>query len=99
MAIDYTSRIPNNVDLSDNRRLQRALEDWQPKFLDWWQDMGPAGFQAREAYLRTATSVDAQGWAQFGYVKMPDYRWGIFLAEPEKEIGRATSRERVCQYM
>jgi benzoyl-CoA 2,3-dioxygenase component B len=28
-------------------------------------------------------SVDAQGWAQFGYVKMPDYRWGIFLAEPE----------------
>src|SRR3546814_16034052 len=85
MAIDYTSRIPNNVDLSDNRRLQRALEDWQPKFLDWWQDMGPAGFQAREAYLRTATSVDAQGWAQFGYVKMPDYRWGIFLAEPEKD--------------
>lgn len=85
MAIDYTSRIPNNVDLSDNRRLQRALEEWQPKFLDWWQDMGPAGFQAREAYLRTATSVDAQGWAQFGYVKMPDYRWGIFLAEPEKD--------------
>jgi len=84
MAIDYTSRIPNNVNLSDNRRLQRALEDWQPKFLDWWSDMGPAGFQAREAYLRTATSVDSQGWAQFGYVKMPDYRWGIFLAEPEQ---------------
>ncbi|WP_428246621.1 benzoyl-CoA 2,3-epoxidase subunit BoxB [Ferrovibrio sp.] len=83
MAIDYASRIPNNVNLSDNRRLQRALEDWQPKFLDWWQDMGPAGFQAREAYLRTAISVDAQGWANFGYVKMPDYRWGIFLAEPE----------------
>ncbi len=83
MAIDYASLIPNNVNLSDNRRLQRALEDWQPKFLDWWQDMGPAGFQAREAYLRTAISVDAQGWANFGYVKMPDYRWGIFLAEPE----------------
>ncbi|MFN4164742.1 MAG: benzoyl-CoA 2,3-epoxidase subunit BoxB [Ferrovibrio sp.] len=85
MAIDYNSRIPNNVNLSDNRRLQRALEEWQPKFLDWWQDMGPAGFQAREAYLRTAVSVDAEGWAQFGYVKMPDYRWGIFLAEPEAE--------------
>jgi benzoyl-CoA 2,3-dioxygenase component B len=85
MAIDYSSRIPNNVNLSDNRRLQRALEDWQPKFLDWWGDMGPAGFQAREAYLRTAISVDAQGWANFGYVKMPDYRWGIFLAEPEAE--------------
>ncbi|WP_374634233.1 benzoyl-CoA 2,3-epoxidase subunit BoxB [Ferrovibrio sp.] len=85
MGIDYISRIPNNVNLSDNRRLQRALEEWQPKFLDWWQDMGPTGFQAREAYLRTATSVDAQGWATFGYVKMPDYRWGIFLAEPEAE--------------
>jgi benzoyl-CoA 2,3-dioxygenase component B len=24
-------------------------------------------------------SVDPSGWAQFGYVKMPDYRWGIFL--------------------
>jgi benzoyl-CoA 2,3-dioxygenase component B len=85
MAIDYNSLIPNNVNLSDNRRLQRALEDWQPKFLDWWGDMGPAGFQAREAYLRTAISVDSQGWAHFDYVKMPDYRWGIFLAEPEAE--------------
>jgi len=82
-GIDYLSRIPNNVDLSENRRLQRALEDWQPKFLDWWGDMGPAGFQAREVYLRTATSVDAQGWAHFGYLRMPEYRWGIFLAEPE----------------
>ncbi|MBM4440291.1 MAG: benzoyl-CoA 2,3-epoxidase subunit BoxB [Candidatus Rokubacteria bacterium] len=83
--IDYISKIPNNVDLTSNRRLQRALEDWQPKFLAWWQDMGPEGFQARDVYLRTATSVDAQGWAKFGYVKMPDYRWGIFLAEPEPD--------------
>ena len=84
-GIDYISKIPNNIDLASNRRLQRALEDWHPKFLEWWRDMGPEGFQANESYLRTATSVDAQGWAQFGYVKMPDYRWGIFLAEPEPE--------------
>ena len=32
-----------------------------------------------DVYLRTAVSVDPQGWAQFGHVKMPDYRWGIFL--------------------
>ena len=82
-GIDYLERIPNNVDLAANRRLLRALEDWQPKFLDWWQDMGPVGFQANLVYLRTATSVDPQGWAQFGYVRMPEYRWGIFLAEPE----------------
>jgi benzoyl-CoA 2,3-epoxidase subunit B len=82
-GIDYLERIPNNVDLAGNRRLQRALEDWQPKFLEWWKDMGPEGFQARDVYLRTAVSVDAKGWAQFSYVRMPEYRWGIFLAEPE----------------
>jgi benzoyl-CoA 2,3-dioxygenase component B len=84
-GIDYTERIPNNVGLAENRRLQRALEDWQPKFLDWWMDMGPHGYQAKEVYLRTAVSVDAQGWAQFGYVRMPEYRWGIFLTEPETD--------------
>jgi len=85
MAIDYSELIPNNVNLADNRRLQRALEEWQPKFLDWWKEMGPEGYQEADVYLRTATSVDAQGWAQFGRVKMPDYRWGIFLAEQDRE--------------
>ncbi|MGO9454953.1 MAG: benzoyl-CoA 2,3-epoxidase subunit BoxB [Candidatus Binataceae bacterium] len=85
MSINYSERIPNNVNLSEDRRLQRALEDWQPKFLQWWTEMGPAGFQTSDAYLRTATSVDAKGWATFGYLKMPDYRWGIFLAEPEPD--------------
>jgi benzoyl-CoA 2,3-dioxygenase component B len=83
MAIDYQERIPNNVRLHEDRRLLRALEEWQPRFLQWWNDMGPEGFQARDVYLRTATSVDAQGWAHFDYVRMPEYRWGIFLAEPE----------------
>jgi benzoyl-CoA 2,3-epoxidase subunit B len=83
MAVDYKERIPNNVSLHENRRLQRALEEWQPRFLQWWADMGPDGFQARDVYLRTAVSVDAQGWAHFDYLRMPEYRWGIFLAEPD----------------
>jgi benzoyl-CoA 2,3-epoxidase subunit B len=82
-GIDYAERIPNNVNLAENRRLQRALEEWQPKFLEWWRDMGPTGFQGNEVYLRTAVGVDAQGWAHFDWVRMPEYRWGIFLAEPE----------------
>jgi benzoyl-CoA 2,3-dioxygenase component B len=88
MSINYSDRIPNNVNLSNDRRLQRALEDWRPEFLRWWSEMGPEGFQASDVYLRTATSVDAKGWATFGYVKMPDYRWGIFLAdrEPDRRI-------------
>ena len=87
-AVDYGDRIPNNVNLSQDRTLQRALEHWQPSFRAWWQDMGPEGTQGYDAYLRTATSVDPQGWAQFGYVKMPDYRWGIFLApgDPQRTI-------------
>ena len=85
MAINYQERIPNNVDLGSDRSLQRALEHWQPKFLDWWKDLGPEGFQSADVYLRTATSVDAAGWATFGKVKMPDYRWGIFLADQEQD--------------
>src|SRR5512134_1627039 len=84
-SMDYLERIPNNVDLKDNRRLLRALEEWQPRFLDWWNEMGPEGYQAREVYLRTAISVDPQGWAQFGHVRMPEYRWGIFLNPAEKD--------------
>ncbi|HWU25561.1 MAG TPA: benzoyl-CoA 2,3-epoxidase subunit BoxB [Rhizomicrobium sp.] len=86
MAIDYKSTIPNNVDLSTDRGLQRALEHWHPAFLDWWKELGPANYQAHEVYLRTATSVDAKGWATFGFLKMPEYRWGIFLAD--KQEGR-----------
>ena len=31
-GINYEDRIPNNVNLSSDRRLQRALEKWQPRF-------------------------------------------------------------------
>jgi benzoyl-CoA 2,3-dioxygenase component B len=79
-----SEKIPNNVDLASDRRLQRALEKWQPQFVDWWLEMGPAGFQAKDVYLRTAVSVESGGWAHFDYVKMPEYRWGIFL-EPRDE--------------
>jgi len=85
MAIDYAERIPNNVELSENRTLQRALEHWQPAFLSWWKEMGPTDFNATDVYLRTAISVDAKGWAHYDYVRMPEYRWGIFLAEPETD--------------
>ena len=82
-SIDYSERIPNNVDLASDRRLRRALEKWQPAFLDWWREMGPVDSVAREVYLRAAVSVDREGWANFGYTKMPDYRWGVFLADAE----------------
>src|SRR5437667_8722683 len=79
-GISYSDKIPNNVNLSDDKALQRALEHWLPNYLKWWREMGPEGSQELEVYLRTAISVDPSGWAHFDYVKMPDYRWGIFLA-------------------
>src|SRR5213595_1939237 len=82
--INYTEKIPNNVDLGRDRVLQRALEHWQPAYMGWWYDMGPNESHDYEVYLRTAISVEPDGWAQFGYVKMPDYRWGIFL-QPREE--------------
>ncbi|MCZ2439026.1 MAG: benzoyl-CoA 2,3-epoxidase subunit BoxB [Burkholderiales bacterium] len=87
-SIDYSQKIPNNVNLSEDRTLQRALEQWQPNYLSWWNETGPEGSTNFDVYLRTAVSVDPQGWAQFGYVKMPDYRWGIFLnpAEQDRKI-------------
>src|SRR5215475_8893448 len=89
MALDYRDRIPNNIGLGDNRALQRALEHWQPHFLDWWKEMGPAVFAGADVYLRTATTVDEKGWASYGMVRMPNYRWGIFLADPvpDRRIG------------
>lgn len=84
-GINYSEKIPNNVDLSSDRTLQRALESWQPNFIKWWDDVGPEGSTNHDVYLRTAVSVDPQGWAQFGYVKMRDYRWGIFLNPAEQD--------------
>jgi benzoyl-CoA 2,3-dioxygenase component B len=88
-TIDYTQRIPNNVNLDQDRTLQRALERWQPNYLSWWREMGPEGSHTHDVWLRTAVSVEASGWAHYDYVKMPEYRWGIFLrpAEMDRTIG------------
>jgi benzoyl-CoA 2,3-dioxygenase component B len=83
--VDYSESIPNNVNLADDRHVLKALENWHPGYLNWWNDMGPNGFQEALVYLRTAYSVDPRGWAKFDYVRMPEYRWGILLAAPEPD--------------
>src|SRR5215469_6320332 len=84
---DYSEKIPNNVGLHADRRLQRALESWQPNFLTWWREMGPT-LPTADVYLRTAIDVRGEGWAHFGHVPMEQYRWGIFLADrdPDRRI-------------
>jgi len=83
-AADYSEKIPNNVELHEDRRLQRALESWQPNFMHWWQSMGPT-LPTEDVYLRTAVNVGREGWAHFDHVAMREYRWGIFLAERNRE--------------
>jgi len=88
-AIDYQELIPNNVNLSEDKTLKRALEHWQPNYVEWWKDVGPVGSNEHDVYLRTAISVDPQGWATFGHTKMPDYRWGIFMNDriADRKVG------------
>ena len=52
--VDYDGLIPNNVALGQDVRVKRALEKWHPGYLNWWNDMGPEGFQESLVYLRTA---------------------------------------------
>jgi len=78
-SVDLNSKIPNNVGLQHDTKLRRALEKWLPNYLEWWNDMGPTDFADKPVYLRTAVSVENDGWAHYEHVKMPDYRWGIFL--------------------
>ncbi len=63
IEVDYDGLIPNNVGLSGDARVRRALETWHPGYIDWWRDMGPEGFQEALVYLRTAISVYPKGWA------------------------------------
>ncbi len=78
--VDYDSLIPNNVGLSSDRRVLKGLERWHPGFKQWWCSLIPEQFQKSLIYLRTAVSVNPKGWAQFKFVKMPEYRWGVLLA-------------------
>jgi len=48
VGIDYSQKIPNNVDLKSDKRLQRALEAWQPDYIEWWREAGPTDFNEND---------------------------------------------------
>ena len=50
-------------------------------------EMGPAGFQAHNVYLRTAISVEAGGWANYGHVKMA-ITAGVFRLRHRCRVGK-----------
>jgi benzoyl-CoA 2,3-dioxygenase component B len=59
VEVNYDDRIPNNVSLSSDKQLQRALETWQPNYVDWWKEMGPEGFRRRRS-----TCAPPWGWTR-----------------------------------
>ena len=62
----------------------------------------PVPGQAESTCARRSTSAGT-GWAHFGHVLLPEYRWGIFVSEPaaDRRIGfgelRASPRGRRCR--
>jgi benzoyl-CoA 2,3-dioxygenase component B len=94
--VSYDTQIPNNVGLSSDKKVLKALERWHPGYINWWNDLIPGNFQKSMVYLRTAVSVDPKGWAKFDYVKMPEYRWGVLLA-PQVEDRRIPCGEHAGQ--
>lgn len=94
LNVSYDTQIPNNVGLSSDKKVLKALEKWHPGYINWWNDLIPKNFQDSMVYLRTAVSVDPKGWAKFDYVKMPEYRWGVLLA-PQVEDRRIPCGEHM----
>ena len=56
-SVDLNDRIPNNMDLACDRRLRRALEQWQPAFLDVYVFDINSGHQY-DAWMRTTLTID-----------------------------------------
>lgn len=79
-AVDLACPIPNNIGLADKPELKSSLEWFDTEFRKWWFDCGPVGIRDNEVYLRTPVGVDAGGWAQYGFVPLSQYRWGVFQA-------------------
>ena len=56
MNVSYDTKIPNNVNLSSDRRVLKALEKWHPGYIDWWTALFQQ-FQNANVYLRTASGL------------------------------------------
>ena len=51
LDVNYDTLIPNNVGLSQDRKVLKALEKWHPGYINWWNDLIPKEFQESMVYL------------------------------------------------
>ena len=89
-AVITDEKIPNNVNLSGDKRLQRALEAWQPKFIDWWKDMGPVGWQDSASDGRP--TLDGEDWPVCSAGHQPDL--SVFSGSDSVPGGRLVGRHQ-----
>ena len=50
--VSYDTQIPNNVGLSSDKKVLKALEKWHPGYIDWWSQLIPDRYQQSLVYLR-----------------------------------------------
>src|SRR5512134_2382340 len=79
--IDRNAVIPNNIGLESQPALAKTLAWFKGGYMKWWRECGPQGFDAAQCYLRMPVAADARGWASYEYVKLPEFRWGVFQAD------------------
>ena len=78
--------IPNNIHLSDNKKLARQLGHYQKQFSGWWKKAGPEEFLDKNMPLRIPTgSGAASRWAETKFITPNDYKWGVFVSPREQK--------------
>jgi benzoyl-CoA 2,3-epoxidase subunit B len=99
--IDRSAVIPNNVGLEERPALAKTLAQFKTDYMKWWRECGPQGFDAARCYLRMPVAADTRGWASYEYVKLEDFRWGVFQAEraPNKAalFGRLAGQAKLAE--
>ena len=92
MSINYTDRIPNNVGLSDKPAATTGTGVVAAQLYEVVARDGARRLHHFDVYLRTAVSVETDGWANFGFVKMPEYRWGNLPGQARRRPGHLLRR-------
>jgi len=95
MAVDYDGLIPTMSGSMPIRGCGGPWSSGHPSYLDWWQDRGRTGSK-RPSLSAHRNRVDQEGWAKFGYVRMPEYRWGILWRRRSRAAQSRSARTKAA---
>ena len=59
--VEYDTLIPNNVGLSSDKRVQKALEKWHPGYINWWNDLIPRLKPRKQCVPNQSPQKDCRG--------------------------------------